>query len=305
MTSATAARTATMRAAVVDGPRAASVRSTPVPEPRPGQVLVRIEGCGVCGSNGPVWEGRPWLRYPLAPGEPGHEGWGVDVASGRHVALLSYHAFAEYDVADADAVVELPDALAEMPFPGEAVACAVNVFRRSGIEAGHTVAVVGVGFLGSLVLQLARAAGAEVVAFSRREWARDLARSLGARTPDEARDESCDVVVEVAGVQQTLDLATRLVRVRGRLVIAGYHQDAERRVDMQTWNWRGLDVVNAHERDPAVYVRGMREAVQAVLDGRLEPRPLITHTFPLDRIGDAFEAARTRPDGFLKGVVVP
>ena len=283
MTSATAARTATMRAAVVDGPRAASVRSTPVPEPRPGQVLVRIEGCGVCGSNGPVWEGRPWLRYPLAPGEPGHEGWGVDVASGRHVALLSYHAFAEYDVADADAVVELPDALAEMPFPGEAVACAVNVFRRSGIEAGHTVAVVGVGFLGSLVLQ--------------------LARRLGARTPDEPRDESCDVVVEVAGVQQTLDLATRLVRVRGRLVIAGYHQDAERRVDMQTWNWRGLDVVNAHERDPAVYVRGMREAVQAVLDGRLEPRPLITHAFPLDRIADAFEAARTRPDGFLKAVV--
>jgi len=293
-----------MRSAVVAGPRSLVLETTAVPHPEPGQVLVRIEGCGVCGSNVPVWEGRPWFDYPLDPGAPGHEAWGVEMESGRRVAFLSYNAFAEFDVASADTLVELPTSL-DMPFPGEALACAVNVFGRSGIRAGDRVALIGVGFLGSLVLQLAVDAGAEVLAFSRREWARELARSLGARTPDEPEDESCDVVVEAAGAQEALDLATRLVRIRGRIVIAGFHQDAERRVDMQTWNWRGLDVINAHERDPAVYVRGLREAVDAVQDGRLDPRPLITDSYPLERLGEALDVARARPDGFLKAVVRP
>jgi threonine dehydrogenase-like Zn-dependent dehydrogenase len=73
---------------------------------------------------------------------------------------------------------------------------------------------------------------------------------------------------------------------------------------MQLWNWRGLDVVNAHERDPAAYLAGIREAVAAVQDGRLDLRPLLTHQFPLERLGDALEAMRTRPDGFLKALVL-
>ena len=51
---------------------------------------------------------------------------------------------------------------------------------------------------------------------------------------------------------------------------------------MQLWNWRGLDVVNAHERDPRVYLRGIHAAVDAVLEGWLDPRPLYTHTYGLD-----------------------
>ena len=57
-------------------------------------------------------------------------------------------------------------------------------------------------------------------------------------------------------------------------MIAGYHQDGPRQVNMQLWNWRGLDVINAHERDPAVYVQGIREAVEAVAAGRLDPAAL-------------------------------
>jgi threonine dehydrogenase-like Zn-dependent dehydrogenase len=92
---------------------------------------------------------------------------------------------------------------------------------------------------------------------------------------------------------------------RGRLVITGFHQDGPRQVNMFLWNWRGLDVINAHERDPQVYVEGIRLAVDAVADGTLDPAPLYTHTFPLDRLGDAMETMRTRPDGFLKALVTP
>jgi len=74
---------------------------------------------------------------------------------------------------------------------------------------------------------------------------------------------------------------------------------------MQLWNWRGLDVVNAHERDPAVYADGVRRAVDAVLAGRLDPRPLLTHIYPLEQLDEALAATRDRPEGFMKAVVVP
>lgn len=294
-----------MRAAVVDGPGRTVIRAEARPEPGSGEVLVRLEGSGVCASDLPVWEGRPWFDYPLEPGAPGHEGWGVDVATSRRVALLSNRAYAEYAIAPAALVVPLPPELDGVPFPAEPLGCAHNVFARSGVRTGSTVAVVGAGFLGLLLIQLCVGAGARTLAFSRRSAALEHARAFGAETPAHAEAESCDVVIEAGGVQETLDLATRLTRVRGRLVIAGFHQDGPRTVDLQLWNWRGLDVVNAHERDPFVYVEGMRAAIAAVLAGDLDPRPLYTHVLPLERLDDAFELVRARPGDFVKALVVP
>jgi threonine dehydrogenase-like Zn-dependent dehydrogenase len=74
---------------------------------------------------------------------------------------------------------------------------------------------------------------------------------------------------------------------------------------MQLWNWRGLDVVNAHERDPAVSVRGMREAVTAIESGLIDPKLLITHRFRLDQLAKALDATRDRPGNFIKAVVIP
>jgi len=114
----------------------------------------------------------------------------------------------------------------------------------------------------------------------------------------------CDVTVEAVGKQWPLDLAAELTRERGRLVVAGYHQDGRRQVNMQLWNWRGLDVINAHERDPQVYVDGIRGAANAVVEGVLDPEPLYTHVFPLERLGEALDATGSRPDGFMKALIV-
>jgi NADPH:quinone reductase len=118
-------------------------------------------------------------------------------------------------------------------------------------------------------------------------------------------DGEFDVVVEAAGTQSALDTASRLVATGGRLVVAGFHQDGPRTIDLQSWNWRGIDVINAHERDAAVVVEAMREAVRLACDGTLDLEELVTHRLPLDRLDDAFELARTRPPGFLKAVVCP
>jgi threonine dehydrogenase-like Zn-dependent dehydrogenase len=317
-----------MKAAVITAPRVVEIRKVPVPALGADQVLIRMEGCGLCGSNQPVWQGRPWFDYPLAPGAPGHEGWGTVAAVGAHVtrvvvgervAALSYCALAEYDVARQDRVVRLPAELGAQDVPGEPLGCAMNVLRRSDIQRGHTVAVVGVGFLGAVLVQLARRAGARVVAVSRRPFALELARALGAEHCFELGDDitaiarqvealtegsGCDRVIEAAGVQSTLDLASRLVRVRGRLIIAGFHQDGPRHIDLQDWNWRGLDVINAHERDPAVYMEGIRAAVDAVDSGAIDLSRLITHRLDLRHAGDALDLLDTRPGGFLKAEVI-
>jgi len=322
------AATGTMRAAVLAAPGRVRLDETEIPEPGPGQVRVRLEGCGVCASNLTPWAGPEWMQFPTEPGSLGHEGWGVvdavgdgveGLSAGQRVAALSYKSYAEYDLADADAVVPLPDSLAGQPFPGEPLGCAMNIFRRSEIGAGQTVAIVGIGFLGAILTRLATDAGARVIAVSRRPFSLDVAREMGAAETIPMEDHDgiiervkeltdgvfCDRVIEAVGKQWPLDLSAELTRERGRLMVAGYHQDGPRQVNMWLWNWRGLDVINAHERDPKIYVQGIREAVDAVASGRLDPSPLYTHTFPLDRLDDALNATRDRPDGFLKALVIP
>jgi threonine dehydrogenase-like Zn-dependent dehydrogenase len=323
---ATTSGVATMAAAVIAAPRTVELVRSEVPRPKGGEVLIRIEGCGLCSSSLPLWEGREWFRYPVGPGTPGHEGWGRIAGSGdseegpregARVAFLSDRAFAEYAVVDRDHLIVLPPELDGIPFPGEAFACGINIFRRSDIRPDQTVAVVGIGFLGALVTRLASSRGARVIGISRRASSLDLARRCGAAATLAAGDRAavveevmemtggrgCDRVVEAAGVQDTLDLASELTRERSRLVVAGYHQDGPRRVDMQMWNWRGLDVVNAHERDPRVYVEGMRIAVEEILAGSIDPRVLVTHEYGLENLGVAMDALRDRPEGFVKGVV--
>ncbi len=317
-----------MRAAVLTGAGKLCLDRVSLPEPGPGQLRIRLEGCGVCASNLTPWAGPEWMRFPTEPGALGHEGWGIVDALGDgvrgfrvgdRVAALSYRSYAEYDLAEADAVVALPVSLAGQPFPGEPLGCAMNILRRSEIQAGQTVAIVGIGFLGALLTRLITSAGARVIAISRRPFSLEVARSMGAaetipmddhegiirQVSDLTGGRFCDRVIEAVGKQWPLDLSAELTRERGRLVVAGYHQDGLRQVNMGLWNWRGLDVINAHERDPKIYMQGIGEAVAAVASGRLDPRPLYTHRFPLDRLDEALDATRDRPDGFLKAVVMP
>jgi threonine dehydrogenase-like Zn-dependent dehydrogenase len=317
-----------MQAAVVTGPGAVHIADAPRPEPRSGQVRIKLEGCGVCASNLTPWAGPKWMQFPTDPGALGHEGWGTidalgdgvsGLAVGDRVGALSGNAYAQYDVAEATSVVKLPESLHDLDLPLEPFGCGMNIFRRSDIEAGQTVAVLGIGFLGAMLVRLASHAGARVIAISRRQESLDLATRMGAAQTVPMHEHwevieqvrrltggtFCDRVIEAVGKQWPLDLAAELTREGGRLVIAGYHQDGPRQVNMQLWNWRGFDVVNAHERDPQVSLRGMREAVGAIESGLIDATQLITHRYPLAQLREALNATRDRPGNFIKAVVIP
>jgi threonine dehydrogenase-like Zn-dependent dehydrogenase len=316
-----------MRAAILERPGVIRLDQVAMPKPGVGEVRIRLEGCGVCASNLEPWSGLEWLTYPGEPGGLGHEGWGIidavgpDVTSfaeGDRVAALAYRSFAEYDVVSAEAAVKLPAGLAERAFPGEPLGCAFNIFRRSDIFSGQTVAIIGIGFLGAVLTKLATDAGAHVIAISRREESLALARHYGAaetiamhhhwqiieQVKASTDDAMCPRVIECVGKQWPLDLATALTGFGGKLIVAGYHQDGPRQVNMQEWNWKGIDVINAHERDPAIQLTGLRQAVDAVAEGRLDPEPLYTHLYPLERLGEALDATRDKPSGFVKALVM-
>jgi threonine dehydrogenase-like Zn-dependent dehydrogenase len=317
-----------MKAARIILPGQLEIVNLPFPSPGEGEIRVRIEGCGVCASNLDPWAGKPWFSYPMEPGALGHEAWGTvdalgpgisDVAVGERVGFLSYHSYAEYDIASVNSFVRIPKNLNGTPFPAEPLGCAVNIYSRAQIARGSTVCIIGIGFLGALLTQLCSRAGAHVIAISRRADSLLMARRMGAAhvlslgdnlqdvvssVKELTNDSLSDVVIEATGKQQPLDLAGELTKTRGRLIIAGYHQDGARQVNMQLWNWRGIDVINAHERDPGIYQAGMKSAVDFIAEGLMDPSPLFTHYYPLERLDEALNATRDRPGGFFKALVI-
>src|SRR5436190_23675721 len=105
-----------MVAAVLSRPRGFTLQDVAMPQIKEDEIKIAVEGCGVCASSIPVWEGREWFKYPMEPGSPGHEGWGTVIETGSsinsihkgdRVAFLSFHAYAEYDVARQGAFVKL------------------------------------------------------------------------------------------------------------------------------------------------------------------------------------------------------
>lgn len=315
-----------MKAAILEAPGKFVVTDRPVPGIGSDEILVRTEVCGVCTSEVDMFEGKnASLEYPRFIG---HEVSGVveevgsrvdDFRPGERVSVYSEGGgYAEYTAVPARWAVKIGD---ETPFEhalGEPIACSVNGVRKADPELNDSVALVGCGFMGLIMLQVFRAHGAGlVIAIDRRRSALDLAERLGAThtiladDPQEVVDEvkaltggkGVHIGVEAAGIQATLDLTSKLVRMEGKLEVFGFHQGGLRQVDWAHWNWMAFQIVNGHTRSPEVYVDGMRIGIGMIENGLLDMKPLVTHTYSLARINEGFEAASAKREGFVKGVI--
>jgi 2-desacetyl-2-hydroxyethyl bacteriochlorophyllide A dehydrogenase len=296
---------------LLTGPQRGELVTRDPGEPGPGQVLVNVLHNGVCASELALWLVGPGHGTP----QPfGHEpvakvvacGAGVSLPVGLWVTGRIGGSYAQRVLADADDVVALPAGIDSATALGEPIGCVVDGLDRTAVRPGDRVAVIGAGFMGRIAIQLlAHSWVAAVVAIDTREDARRGALDDGADTavgPDTAHGGSFDVVVEASGTQPGLDLATALAREHGVLSVLGYHQSA-RTVNMAAWNYKALDVVNAHVRDRARLRESTRRGLELVTAGRLDITRLITHRFPLDGIDGAFKALRDKPDGFVTAVI--
>lgn len=320
----------TMTSAVLEKPGEWRIDHSEALMPQKGEIRVRLEGCGVCASGIPVWQGREWFEYPYPPGKLGHEGWGVvdavgeeageededsrELKVGDRVAFLADGSYSTHLCLPAEQALVLPDSLAGKPFPAEPVGCAVNIIERCDIHPGGTALIIGMGFLGCLLLQLVKHAGGRAICVSERPTSRRVADRLGAlatfpfEEPWQVKEglgkmgyASFSRVIEATGAEKGLEIASELVGERGRLIIAGYHQDGPRQVNLQQWNWKGIDVINAHERAPSRYTAGMSKAITLASVGAIDLDPLLTHRYPLRDINKAYRDLVDRPEGFMKG----
>ncbi len=219
----------TMKAAVVPAfGKPLEIREVPVPSPGPGQLLVKIAACGVCHTDLHAAEGD-WPVKPTPPFIPGHEGVGQVVAVGAGVKHIKEgdrvgvpwlhsacghcehclggwetlcHAqsntgysvnggFAEYSLAAADYVGRLPDNVGFVEVAP--ILCAgVTVYKglkMTDTRPGQWVAISGVGGLGHMAVQYARAMGLNVAAVDVDDAKLEFARRLGASVTVNARGQ--------------------------------------------------------------------------------------------------------------------
>jgi L-iditol 2-dehydrogenase len=209
----------------------------------------------------------------------------------------------------------LPDSLSfEAGVVVEPGAICAYAVARSGLRSDETLAVLGSGPIGLLVLAYARAAG------RRRAYATDIvpervaaARRFGA---DESFDKrgtdvaaaildatdgrGVDVVYECAGEQDTLDQAMRIAAPGGRISVLGIPSTARMELNADLVRRKELLIINVRRQN-----RMVERAVELAASGGVPLADLVTHRFPLEAVGEAFSLVAAHRDGVLKAVIQP
>ena len=313
-----------MRLAVLTAPGTFEVRDVPAPEPGPGEVLLDVAVCGVCASELEPFTGHVVTELPRFLG---HEVSGTVAALGegttglavgdRVGAWVTSHGFADQVALPAAHCSRTGDAAVETAL-AEPLDCAVNAVEVADVRLGDDVVIIGAGYMGLLVQRLVSMRGPrQVVVADTRADALERARAAGATRTVLVGEESpaeavaaatdgvlADVCFECTGTQAALGTVGEVTRMSGKVVLVGYHQGPDRAIPLGLWNWMAYDLRNGHFRDVPVILRGMRIGARLTAAGLLDQAPLVTHTFGLDDIGEAFATAVAKPSGFVKATVV-
>jgi 2-desacetyl-2-hydroxyethyl bacteriochlorophyllide A dehydrogenase len=325
-------------------------REVDKPAPGPDDLLVRVEACGICGTDRHLLHGE----FPSTPPVTlGHEFCGIVEAMGvevkgfelgdritgdpniscgrcpqcmngrvnlcRNLRAIGIHrdgGFAEYVIVPQKQAFTLP--LGLDPAHGafcEPLACCLHGIDMAQIRAGSSVVVLGGGVIGLLTVQLVRLAGATTVILSTRQASkRRLAEDIGATASVDPSSSDIieaitgtdglvpggvDVVIECAGVAETVQQATRLARPGGTVVILGVMpQGAKVEIEPFDILFRELKVLGSFI-NPFVH----RRAADLVASGAIELDKLISRRVTLDEAPDVIR--HPAAPGEVKVLVVP
>ena len=324
-----------MRSALWLGNYDFEIQESAVPEPGPGEVLVKVHGCGICGTDLHALEGLFDLFQP--PKVIGHEYSGKVVATGAEVDAVSVGdlitvmpsvscgtcanciagysimeclrpmrsgGFTEYAVVPVQAAVPLPTG-ADLSVATllEPLGCCVRAMDVSGLQSGDKALVIGAGPIGLMVAQLAKRSGASIVLVSEPNRARrELAMRLGA---DIAIDPTKESVLEVArdlsggrGVDVCFEAAAVPAALSEGLE-AVRHRGRVVMVGVHAASARlNLELYRFHRRELSIVSTwGAWGAFDRTVNWlvTLNLRPIVSHFYGIDQIEAAFDKARS-PD---------
>ena len=292
-----------------------------IPECGADQILVKSAGCGVC--EGDVFQYITRMSNPECKQDfirMGHEGSGVvaevggnvqGFAPGDKVTALGGD-YAEYFLATPENLALVPDGVDVAMALGEPIACCMHAARRFNVQMGDRVAIIGSGYMGLTCLQLVRMQGAaETVVLDLLDWRLETAKKLDADVTVNSNGQDAaalaeklgefDVVIEATGVQAAIDLGTLLLRHHGTLNLVGYHQSGGgmRNIDMKTWNFKALTVINSHVRNRVEKLDAMKAALKLMAGGKLDTSALITN-YQFADINQAFQDLKNRKKDLYK-----
>lgn len=338
-----------MKAARLFAVREVRVVDSPVPELEPGEVLLRVRAVAICASDLHLYEeGHSSGVYPSGHIIMGHEFSGEVAALGegvtgweigdpvacepswhcsdcdmcqlgltnlcRNIIFPSYPdrdgAMAEFINVPAFSLAKLP---AGVDFIGGALAeplgVALHAVRRSEIQPGMKVAILGAGAIGLSILQMCKAFGAgEILVAEPNEGRRPAAAALGAKVAAEAEglkafcgaQDEPDIVFEAAGADTTFRQSLDLIKPEGRVMVLGIPS-----LDEQCYSAR----VPRRKETTVMFCRRSRdtlhECLQMIADGRLDISAFPVKEYTLDQSVEALEDSIKREGPVVRAIVSP
>jgi len=280
-------------------------------------------------------------QYPMFLG---HEAGGTVVAVGSRVheykegdRVILMHSprvsgnitpggMSDYWVAHPMDVVPVPEEMdMDLASLGETVCPFVSVVFRSGIKLGDTVAVTGANFIGQIIAQGLKKSGAlSVTVIDTRDFRLDMAKKLGAdNVINSAKVNAYDVAMELTKgkgfdlvaqtaayvdptVEEYMNLAANIVKPMGIIVFQGDFLHSITIDNFQRWHHESLDIRSVAFRHytPQQIQVWTPDCLKVMQHGLIQIKPLVTSTFPLEKVAEAFRLVDEDPDQ-LKVVLKP
>ena len=300
----------------------------PVPDPEPGKVLVRTRLASICGSDlHIVYMGWNAHEFPLPHGYPGHEGLGEVVDGGdtgfapgdlvlTAPNIWSSRTFAGYQLIEPHFLLKLPRDVPEKHLlMAQQLGTVVFGCRRLPSLIGQTVVVVGQGSVGLFHDFMLRRLGAhriigiepvpERLAAGRAMGLDEAVDVSGRRATEAVMDltggEGADLVIEAVGSVETLNQTLQLAKPLGRIAVFGLPPTMEPvPFDWDTFFRKRLDMHTVFGAQDEPGLPAFQIAVDYIARGDIDMAPFVTHTFPIDRVQEAFDLAHSKEDGALK-----
>jgi L-iditol 2-dehydrogenase len=317
-----------MKAARLVGPRQFEILDVETPKPGPGEVLVRLEYASICGSDLLNYNRvLPEEDYPLRIGLPCHETSGVveesmdeSLKKGDRVVALTYTGgLMEYVTIAANRCIKVP----EHVDPQLAVLCqpigtVVYAVQKLGSVLGKKLVILGQGPIGlSFTEFMAKGGASQVIVTDIVDPRLDVAKVLGATDTINASKEDvldrvkeltdgtlADVVIDACGVHETNNQTFHCLKVQGTAVIFGMpHGDPVFPFDWGTMYMKLPTILVCNSARSGDVVGVVQTAVDLIAQGRINPRPMISHNVDFANVGTAYEMFSNRSDGCVKPII--
>jgi len=303
------------KVAVLNAPYDISIAHAAIPEPGPGEIRLKVEWVGICGSDVEAYRGTRQPEYLSTPARLGHEVAGIVDKVGEHVAGIKvgdqvtcryvWGAFAEYIVCKPFNVRVMPPGfpLIETSLI-EVLPGVIHTAELAKIDATTNVLITGQGVSGLVLTQvLSLYSPKSLVVTDLKARNLELARQYGAThtyqiptadTPTmdvlgEDFPDGFDVVVpcllEGDGMVDAIDCAA----MRGRIIMYGCIGVCNKPIDFFKVHRKRLEIYSTEPRTDIDMRRYFDQGVRLVLDGLVNTSEMITDKLPLDRIDEAFK----------------